>query len=261
MKSSRSHRRRNNDFGNNPNAATLFGLLLAILGIVIFLKQAGIIFLPSWSLLWPIVLIIVGIYIAVVNGFRDMNWLVLVLIGTIFLLNNLFPELQIRKFILPIVLVSIGLTILLKSLVNRNYTEDSSASSSSSFPGFGHSSGGLTTTSSDNYLKISSILSGVSRKVTSSDFKGGKISCFMGGAEIDLSQADIQEIAYLSIDQVWGGVTLIVPSNWKIESNVSVILGSVEDSRRINQVAATDSTNKTLVLNGSILMAGVEINS
>lgn len=259
MRPYRRHRH-NNGFGNNPNAAPLFGLLLALAGVLIFLRQAGFIYFPAWSLTWPSILIIVGIFLAIVNGFRDMNWLVLVIIGSIFLLNNFFPEWQIRKFILPIILVSIGLTILLKSIFNRNYPAASSVNQPSGFSGSGNTYGVQTTMSSDSYLKISSILSGVSKKVTSTDFKGGRISCFMGGAEIDLTQADIQEIAYLSIDQVWGGVTLIVPSNWKIESNVSVIMGSVDD-RRINLISATGAVNKTLVLNGSVLMAGIEIHS
>jgi predicted membrane protein len=240
----------------NQNSGPIIGVLLAMVGILIFLKQAGYVVLPSWSMSWPVIMIVIGIFMAITNGFKDMNWMVLIIIGGVFLTNNLFPELQLRKYILPIILVSVGFSILIWSLANKK-----SGSSDTEYGGlFSESIGYQHSTSPEDYIKISSILSGINKKVTSTNFKGGKISCMLGGAEIDLSKAEIQEVAVININEVWGGVKLIVPPHWQIESNLSVIMGAIDDKRRY-YTPITSEPSKTLVLNGSLLMAGVEIQS
>jgi len=249
---------RNNKGGSctNQNGGPILGLLLAAGGILIFLKQAGYIVLPSWAIIWPSIMIITGIFLAVTQGFKDMNWMVLVIIGGVFLTNSLFPALQLRQYIVPIILVSVGLSIVFWSIANKKTSEQNNTPT-----GWFNSYYGSTTSSSpEDFIKINSILSGINKKVTSTNFKGGKISCLLGGVQIDLSQADIDGTAVLNINEVWGGIELIVPPNWQVESNLSVLMGAVEDSRR--QYSPTTSVaNKILILNGSLLMAGVEIRS
>src|SRR5690606_19924657 len=185
---------------------------------------------------------------------KDMIWMVLVIIGVVFLSNSLFPALQLRQYIVPIILVSVGLSIVFWSIANKKTSEQNNTPT-----GWFNSYYGSTTSSSpEDFIKINSILSGINKKVTSTNFKGGKISCLLGGVQIDLSQADIDGTAVLNINEVWGGIELIVPPNWQVESNLSVLMGAVEDSRR-QYTPTTSVANKILILNGSLLMAGVEI--
>ncbi len=94
--------------------------------------------------------------------------------------------------------------------------------------------------------------------IVSKEFKGGEINTVFGGNDIDFSQADFSGTAALEINVVFGGVKLIVPSHWKIQSDVTAAFGSVEDKRRdIGQAAE----NKTLVLKGSVAFGGIEIKS
>lgn len=246
--------KRNKDFTNS--GSPIVGLLLAIAGIAIFLKQTGYIMLPKWELIWPSALIIVGIYQAITRRFQDSSWFVMIIVGTVFLLHTLYPELNIRKFIFPIVLVSVGVGIILNSLL-RPKPSNFYTNSNNDFSILNESQMGINP---ESHIKITSILSGVNRKVISKDFKGGSISCFMGGAEIDFTQADIQDKAYLNIEQAMGGITLKLPTNWKIESHIGVIMGGIDDHRYINNYEDQSST-KTLVLSGNIIMAGIEINS
>ena len=73
----------------------------------------------------------------------------------------------------------------------------------------GYSSKGF---SSEDYIDATTVLGGIHKNILSKNFKGGDITIFMGGAEINLSQADIQGTASLDITQIMGGTKIIVPS-------------------------------------------------
>ncbi len=49
--------------------------------------------------------------------------------------------------------------------------------------------------SSEDYIDATTVLGGIHKNIISKNFKGGDITIFMGGAEINLSQADIQGTA------------------------------------------------------------------
>jgi uncharacterized integral membrane protein len=57
----------------------ILGLFLVLLGIVFFLKNLGIIVLPNsfWSFMWPLLLIVIGIYMAMAahRGRQYKHWL------------------------------------------------------------------------------------------------------------------------------------------------------------------------------------------
>ena len=112
--------------------------------------------------------------------------------------------------------------------------------------------------SSDNMVEINSVFGGSKRKILSKDFKGGEINTVFGGNDLDLSQADIDGVAKLEANIVFGGVKLIVPSHWQIKSEVDCVFGSVEDKRRDSGVAVE---NKTLVLKGGVVFGSIEIKS
>ena len=81
----------------------------------------------------------------------------------------------------------------------------------------------------------------------------------MGGAEINMMQADIQGKVALEITQVMGGTKLIVPSHWRIQtSEVVSILGGIDDKR---PVQGNIDENKVLVISGTSILGGLEIKS
>ena len=110
----------------------------------------------------------------------------------------------------------------------------------------------------DDYLDITSIFSGVKRKVLSKDFKGGDVAVIFGGADIDFTMADINGRVVLEITQIFGGIKLVVPPHWHVTSDVVSLFAGFDD-KRINK---TDyGSDKILVLRGTSFFAGVEIRS
>ena len=100
----------------------------------------------------------------------------------------------------------------------------------------------------------------VKRNIIAKDFKGGEVVTVFGGAELNLSQADINGKVTLEITQVFGGTKLVIPSHWEVRSELVNILGGIEDKRSMQQDFSTDP-NKVLILTGTTVFGGITIES
>lgn len=112
---------------------------------------------------------------------------------------------------------------------------------------------------SEDYITATTVFGGIERTVLSKDFKGGKIRNLFGGTELDLSQAGLNGIAVLDISQAFGETTITVPSDWRIETDLSQFCAVVDDYR--NNIYRTKSSEKILVLKGTSFCASVEIQN
>jgi predicted membrane protein len=102
----------------------------------------------------------------------------------------------------------------------------------------------------------SAFLGGIERKYDSSTFRQGEAEAFMGGIDLDFRDATIEgDEARLDVTAVMGGVTIRVPRTWKVENRVVSVLGGVK-----NRANSSDA-NKRLVIEGTVLMGGLEIDN
>ncbi len=106
-----------------------------------------------------------------------------------------------------------------------------------------------------NFFEVNNFLGGKKLSINYQDFKGGEVSCFMGGSEIHLEDAKINGEATIEFSVMMGGAQIYVPADWNVVNNITSIMGGVEVS---GEDTKTDP-NKTLILEGSALMGGVEI--
>ncbi|GAA4781183.1 hypothetical protein GCM10023231_05720 [Olivibacter ginsenosidimutans] len=112
---------------------------------------------------------------------------------------------------------------------------------------------------SEDYIDSVSIFGQVKKNIYSKNFKGGDIVNIMGGADINLIQADIKQPIILEVVQIFGGTTIIVPSHWKVNPEMTAIFGGVEDKRFINNVAVDNQKN--LIIKGTSIFGGITIKS
>ncbi|WP_166670793.1 LiaF domain-containing protein [Olivibacter sp. XZL3] len=112
---------------------------------------------------------------------------------------------------------------------------------------------------SEDYIDSVSIFGQVKKNIYSKDFKGGDIVNIMGGADINLIQADIKHPVILEVVQIFGGTTILVPSHWKVNPEMTAIFGGVEDKRFINNVAVDN--RKNLIIKGTSIFGGITIKS
>lgn len=97
-----------------------------------------------------------------------------------------------------------------------------------------------TGVSNEDILDITAFMGGVKKNILSKNFKYGDITCVLAGSKFNFSQADFSEKATIEITVVFGSTQLIVPSGWDIKSEVTCVFGSVEDKRLIQPAPISD---------------------
>lgn len=236
----------NNNFGGGRAIA---GLIVIVVGTVLLARQVGA-DIPYWLLSWPMLLIAIGFYVGARHSFRHWGWLIPVAIGTVFLLENMIPEVRIREFAWPVIIICVGIAMIFRSRgrhrgdLFKQWERNASR----------------TDQTSEGFFDSVIIFGENKKQILSKDFKGGESVCVFGGAEINLTQADINGRISLELVQVFGGTTLIVPAHWKIETEEMVsIFGGLNDKRQL-QNSVTDQT-KVLVLKGTSIFGGIDIKS
>jgi predicted membrane protein len=239
-------------YRHSPVGKVLGGIILVAVGAVLLARQLGFEF-PAWLFTWPVMLIVIGLYIGARHLFRNPGWIVLVTIGGIFLIDRLYADINIATFFWPLFIIAAGILMIFKphrKTWNRQALYDHT--DTHEFPVEQEE------VIKEDFLDSVSIFGGVKKNIISKNFKGGEITCIMGGAEINLSQADIQGRVTLEVTQVLGGTKLIVPSHWDVQPEMVAVLGGVEDKRQLQSNVAED---KVLILKGTSVLGGIEIKS
>ncbi len=229
----------------------LNGFFLVIVGILLLGQKlnAGI---PDWFLSWPMFAIGIGLLMGFHNGFRSFFWVIPVLWGGFALVDQQMPGLNLHKYSAPVGIIMLGLYLILRkeSHIHARRPWRSQWQGTYQDTAIGAEGG--------EFMDSSSFLGGTKKVILSKNFKGGDITNIFGGAEIDLSQADIQGTVVIDITQVFGGTKLIVPSHWNLRLDITPVFGGLEDKRKF--ITSVDM-NKTLVLSGNTIFGGIEINS
>jgi len=240
-----------------PQANLGFGILILTAGFLWLLDSMGVFFLPHWVFTWKFLLIGIGLLIGINRRFRGAGWLIPIIIGTVFLLEEI-PSLQfeVRQYAFPVAIIAIGFLITYKAITSRGSKKDDANDSSRVRTSFG-SDDSTAQVSSDDMIDIRNQFASVKRKIISKNFKGGKISSSFGNVELDLSQADIDGVVTINIDQTFSGLELVIPANWEVKPEVNITLAGIEENRN----TVVPSPNKVLVLTGSCTLSGIEIKS
>lgn len=229
-------------FGSNKIG---IGIVLVLVGFILVIERTG--FLPSYIeniiFSWQMLLVAIGFVMTLGTGNRGPG-LIVMAVGGFFILPELFnvPFRTYRLF-WPAIFIIAGIIVITNSKWFRPESWRSKSQSSS------------------DYIDVTHIFGGGERIVSSDNFRGGKISSIFGGGEIDLTRSSLAPgESFLEIACVFGGVSLIVPSDWNIVIDVTPILGGFSDSRRLISGSAIDSS-KTLIIKGAVIFGGGEIKS
>jgi hypothetical protein len=251
-----------NEYRKIGNSRIWSGLILLAAGLLLLAYKMGAP-IPSWLFTWPVLLILIGFISGFKSKFRNPGAFIMILIGSIFLIDESMPGIDFHNYIIPIILIAIGLVFILRPKRscrfrqgrrwnNINQTENASLN----FENENKISG-----SHENaeYVNINAVFSGVKKKIVSKNFKGGEITSFMGGTEINFLQADIQHPVVLEVNNIFGGSKIILQSNWDIKNVVNDLFGGIEDKRIINNIMP--DTNKTVLLKGACVFGGIEVSN
>lgn len=218
---------------------SFFGFVLLLFGVFFLLKREFDLDLGIGQYIWPVGLIILGIYL--ITQKKQQNKV----------MEDILKNWDSNK---KTSLSSSGTS----SVEDAQVIDEASASGTTppaSDTGFTRTTG----TAFADRISIDAIFSGVNRKVMSKNFQGGKITAAFGGADIDLTQVDFNGVITIQIDIIFGGVKMIVPPHWDIRTEVTNIAAGLEDKRFFRENGVDPS--KVIVLKGTILFGGLEIKS
>ena len=247
---------RNRRHGNNVWA----GLLILAIGATFLAREMGAM-IPDWLFSWPMIVIVVGLFIGISNRFRDFGWLIVMAVGFYFLIDDIWVDFSFRRYVWPLTIIIIGLVVIMLPFQKRRQKrfkglEGGSAQDPGTSIEVDVTVGEVST---EDVLDVTAIFGGVKKNIYSKNFKGGEIVCIFGGTEINLAHADFsgKEVRIEAV-QIFGGTKLIVPANWDVRSEAVAIFGGVEDKRPQPSVGTPE---KTIILEGFAMFGGLEIRS
>jgi predicted membrane protein len=235
------------------------GVFILLIGIVALLK-AALVPLPYWFFSWKMFLIALGVFIGIRHRFYGMTWLILILIGAAFLTEDIYPDIEMRRYTWPVILIILGILFIFRPR-NRwhwQYHQKKSPDESGE-PAVEPITGMDATDSKEDYINATSVFGGTKKNILSKKFKGGEIVNIFGGTELNLSQSDIDGEAIIEMTTIFGGTKLIIPTNWAVKSDAAVIFGGIEDKRPVAPVE--ESTHRVLRLKGTVIFGGIDIKS
>ena len=251
-------------FGGSRHPRMWSGIILLIAGILLLAYKMGAP-IPGWILTWPVLLIVIGLIVGIKSRFHNPGAFIMIIIGGIFLIDQTQPQLDFHNYIIPAILISIGLVYIFKPrphFTNRSprrwrrmYYENQSKADITSTDAV-VSKNDIEEEGAE-HIEINVAFGSVKKIILSKNFKGGEINCFMGGSEINLMKADIQKPITLEVNTVFGGAKLIIPSNWDVKNEVTAVFGGIEDKRIIN--SGIPDPQKIIVLKGTCVFGGIEI--
>lgn len=245
--------------GFRINEKVITGLLLLLLGLLFILDNFRIIDAGSLWDYWPLFIIGPGLsrVLAPSRPGQRVGGLILMGIGTVFLLRNLDILWIPFHRVWPFALVAVGLYVVWQAASPRRLEAMGGAMGGSRVDpatGIAVGPGGSAV------LSEFALCGGGHRIVQTADFRGGTVTVIAGGFDIDLRKATMAgDSASVEIFAMMGGTVFRVPETWKVELNVTPLLGGIDMKARM--VPPAEGAPKILRINGFILMGGVEVKN
>ncbi len=226
----------------------LLGLLLLLAGVILMLKYYNILpfDLPYYVFSWKSLLVVLGI-IFIITEKNKSTGIILFLIGSVFITGEVLDMRfwEVVRFVIPMVLIVAGLTILMRRQTFRpkqiNIPEGDNV---------------------NDYINDVNIFGGGEKRIKSQNFKGGQLTAIFGGSEIDFRHAQLAPgVNAIDLMCIFGGTSIRVPDDWEVKIEVSAIFGGFADERKFEKKDTIENPDKILYLKGLVLFGGGEIKS
>ena len=219
----------------------LFGLCIILAALVLFFDMLGVNLFAKVLSNWPLALVIIGI--AMLYGpekceNRTLPY-ILIIVGLFFFLGQFrWFHFHWNKLFVPIILLAIGVYVLMPQLRKGQ-------------PGM----------PLENQVSIFTVLGGGEFNTRSTNLSSGHIISILGGAEVDLREADMEgDVMEIGILALMGGVEIRVPLHWQVNMRAVPLLGGVSNQTSF-LADKLQMPKKTLVIRGLALMGGIDVRN
>lgn len=221
------------------SAQLIIGCAIAVVGVLFTLDNLNIVESEPILRWWPALLVLIGVKKLLGFGTRPQMVTGALITGAGVLL--LLATLDMLRFgiweLWPLQLVFLGAWLVLRGVRRTRETGPQMEP--------------------DDYANAFVAMGGVVRKMNSSQFRGGEVTAFMGGVELDLRSAHAaSDTVVIDVLAWWGGIELWVPPGWKVTSEVLPIMAGFEDKTKVQPDAKTH-----LIVRGLVVMGGIEVGN
>lgn len=264
---------------SSNKSSTTVGAIIILFGVFLLLKNLDLdYFLPRWLFGWQMILIIIGLVIGVNSKFQKRSSVILIAIGSIFLLKD-WLHFSTGKVLIPIIAIIIGVYIINRNRKNieipvppqtpppnhptdefdwdkrvvdyGNTDNEQKTFTNTAQENTSQGQHSNTNYYAENYLKVDAVFGNTKKLVLSKNFLGGTITNVFGSTQVNLIQADLQQPVVIDVFSLFGSTKIIVPPHWTVNSSISSILSETDD-RRVIINHAFDDTKKVYITGTSI---------
>ena len=228
------------------NRRAVLGIIAVAFGFLLLASNFGYLSYNVRHVLlsWPMILIVVGLIQILNHKDKPVGYIVFA-IGMLFLMKRTFNfPFDFWDVFWPSILIIVGVSLIFFHRSNRTpYHQETSGNNVG--PG---------------YLDEVNIFGGSKRKIANQEFRGGKITNIFGGTEIDLTKANLAEgTNVLEVTCIFGGMSMVVPSDWNIHADVVSIFGEFKDKRTV--IKQTEDAKGQLIIKGVAIFGGGDVKS
>lgn len=242
---------------SEPNQTTklALGIIVILVGVMLLLRNMDIIDHYMFHILFSWQMLLIGLgFVFTIGRHSSITGIILMSTGIFFLLPDLFPFLpfEFSRLFWPLILIVTGIALIIKHNKFKNTQLNAHIKVESE----------STQVNQEDYLNEIAIFGGSKHQVVNHNFKGGKLTAIFGGAELDFRPCKLSDgINTIEIACLFGGASLIVPSDWNVQINVISILGGFADKRFVPSEFQANNNNKTIIIKGIAILGGGEIKS
>jgi len=235
--------------GEKDGHSTLIGGLLVIaVGVLLLLDQEGIIPLSHILRFWPLILIVPGLVKLFQGRVPEERVFggVLVFLGLLFQFSALgFQHFEFRH-IWPLLVIVAGVWVLFSPSKQRRPNLFTRM---------------MAPASSDAEINLVNVFGGGESRITSRNFRGGKLVAFFGGFKVDMSDAEMEgNEAVIELVAFFGGGEFVIPRSWEISVRGTGLFGGYGDETR-HLPPDPSAPKKTLVIRGTWMFAGFNVKN
>jgi predicted membrane protein len=226
------------------------GLVIVLAGLLVlaanfFIDKGSPLYERIYT--WEMIIIGVGLIALVVSENKGTGIMLIVVGGALYLYRHYFREryadINFWHIFIPAILIIVGLLLIFRRKGIKM-------------------SDGEPIESGDDYIDDVAIFGGGEKIISSSNFKGGRVTAIFGGSNLDMKNVKLAEGAqYIDILAIFGGMTLLVPEDWDIKVQVVSIFGGFSDKHRISKAEEQKENKKRLIIKGLAIFGGGEIKS
>lgn len=240
-----------------------FGAFVVIfIGIVILLQRLPIV-VPKWLFSWDMIFLSLAIITAIRSRFKHWIWFAFLLLGLGGIFSKYFLMQEYQNLVFPIGLIIFGIYLFFfkanhkhvwkhndymkhrrkHKIIQKNKSEHFQNKEKND----------------EDVLHIENVFGEINRSIISKNFEGGFIKNSFGSTNVNLTKCDINGTVTITIENVFGGTTLYIPTNWKVVSKLEAHLSGVDDKSYYD--GRMEGETKCLILRGKSIFGGIEIKN